>query len=195
MKSVLSLIAITLAFVAYVPYIRDILHGKTKPHAYSWFVWGLLGAIIFALQVKGGGGFGAYVTLSAVIITFIVFLLSLKGGKKDITTSDTIFFGAALVAIGLWVLAKQPILSMVLLVTIDMLAFIPTVRKSWHKPNEETLFTWGLNSFRYCLAIVALSQYNILTLLYPITWTIANVMLALLLISRRKQLSDSIPKP
>jgi hypothetical protein len=195
MKSALSIIAIVLAFVAYVPYIRDILQNKTKPHVYSWFVWGLLGAIIFALQVKGGGGFGAYITLSAVIITFIVFLLGLRNGKKDITTADTIFFIAALVSIGLWVLAKQPVLSVILLVTIDMLAFIPTVRKSWHKPNEETLFTWGLNSFRYCLAILALSHYNTLTLLYPVAWTFGNILLTGLLFTRRKRIDTLTPTP
>lgn len=189
MKEVLGVIAVGLAFVAYIPYFRDILSGKTKPHVYSWFVWGFLTTIIFALQIKGGGGAGAWVTLSAGIFSFVVFFLGLKNGKRDITTSDTLFFVSALVATGVWVFAKQPTLSVVLLVTIDMLGFVPTIRKSWHKPSEETLFTWSLNGFRHGLSIVALRQYNVLTLLYPIVWTAANVLFSTMLIIRRKRLN------
>ncbi len=187
MKEILSVIAIILAVVAYIPYIRDVLKGKTKPHIYSWFVWGFVTIIRFALQIKGGGGPGAYVTLSAGIISFIIFFLGLKGGKKDITTSDTVFFVLALIATAIWVFAKQPTLSVILLVTIDLLGFVPTIRKSWNKPNEETLFTWSLNGFRHGLSVLALSHYNILTVLYPAIWAIANTLFSLMLVIRRKQ--------
>jgi len=37
-KVTLSIIGIALTFAGYVPYIRDIFKGKTKPHVFSWFV-------------------------------------------------------------------------------------------------------------------------------------------------------------
>ena len=187
MKEIIAAIAVILAFVAYIPYFRDIIKGKTKPHVYSWFVWGFITVIIFALQVKGGAGAGALVTLSAAICSFAVFFLGLKNGKKDITKSDTVFFLLALLATAIWVFAKRPGLSVLLLVTIDMLGFIPTVRKSWQKPQEETLFTWELNGFRHGLSILALKQYNFLTLLYPVAWTLANIFFSLMLVARRKR--------
>ncbi|HEY4964023.1 MAG TPA: hypothetical protein VIH90_04980 [Candidatus Saccharimonadales bacterium] len=188
-KETIGVIAVVLSFVAYVPYIRDILKGKTKPHIYSWFVWGFLTTIIFALQVKGNGGPGAWVTLSAGVFSFIVFFLGLKHGDKNITKSDTVFFIAALVATGIWMFAKQPALSVILLVSIDMIGFIPTIRKSWKKPHEETLFLWSLNGFRHGLSILALRQYSILTVLYPAVWTAANILFSLMLVIRRKNLS------
>ena len=190
MKEILGTIAVILAFGAYIPYIRDILKGKTKTHVYSWFVWGLIGFIIFALQLSGGAGPGAYVTLSASIISMIVFLLGLRNGTKDITLTDTIFFISALVATGIWVFAERPILSVILLCIVAIFGFFPTVRKSWNKPHEETSFTWNLNAFRYGLSILALSHYNILTLLYPATWFIANVAFSLMILIRHKQLSS-----
>lgn len=191
MKNVIGVIAVILAFAAYIPYFRDIVKGKTKPHIYSWFIWGFLTTIIFALQVKGGGGAGAWVTLSAGIFSFIVFFLGLRSGDKDITKSDTVFFIAALIATGLWVFAKQPTLSVILLVVVDMLGFIPTIRKSWKKPQEETLFMWALNGFRHSLSILALRQYNTLTLLYPSVWAAANILFSLMLIIRRRALSPT----
>lgn len=191
MKNLIGIVAVILAFVAYIPYFRDIIKGKTKPHVYTWFVWGLVTTIIFALQLSGGGGAGTYVTLTAGIFSFIVFGLGLKNGSKDITRSDTIFFIMALISIGLWLLAKQPTLSIILLCAIDMMGFAPTVRKSWNKPFEETLFTWELNGFRHGLSLIALSKYNLLTLLYPLLWTIANVLFSVMIIARRKSISKA----
>ena len=136
MKEIVGVTAIILAFVAYVPYVRDIIKGKTKPHVYSWFVWGLAGLIIFALQILGGAGIGAYVTLSAALISLLVFVLGLRNGKKDITKLDTIFFITALLSLSFWIFANQPVVSVILLTAVDIFGFLPTVRKSWNKPFE-----------------------------------------------------------
>lgn len=191
MKPIIGIVAVILAVVAYVPYFRDIMKGKTKPHIYTWFVWGLVTSIIFALQVKGGGDWGVYVTLSAAILSFVVLFLGLRNGNKDIQKIDTVFLVVAFIALGFWVFAKQPIVSVVLLVAIDMLGFGPTVRKSWNNPYDETLFTWSINGFRHGLSIVALGHYNILTLLYPVAWTTANILFSTMLVIRRKSLPPS----
>ena len=188
MKQIVGIVAVILAIVAYVPYFRDIIKGKTKPHVYTWFVWGVVTSIIFALQVRGGGDWGVYVTLSAAVLSFVVFALGLRNGNKDIKKIDTAFLLIALIALGLWLFAQQPVVSVVLLVTIDMLGFAPTIRKSWNRPFDETLFTWSLNGFRHGLSILALGHYNILTLLYPLAWTVANILFSTLLIVRRKVL-------
>lgn len=185
-KNAISIFAIALAFLAYIPYIKDILSGKTRPHAYSWFLWGLLGLIVFALQVKGGGGPGSYVTLSSALVSVVIFVLALRNGDKDIKPLDTLFLVAALVAMGMWIFAEQPTISLILLILIEVFGFFPTYRKSWNKPYDETLITWVVNSLRYGLSLLALSTYNLLTLLYPLIWTIVIVVFTLMLAIRRK---------
>lgn len=54
MKEFISTIAVILTFVGYAPYIKDTLKGKTKPHVYTWFIWGLVTLIAYGLQVTGG---------------------------------------------------------------------------------------------------------------------------------------------
>jgi hypothetical protein len=189
MKEAISVIASLLVLVSYVPYIRDMLRHKTKPHVYSWFIWGTTSAVVFFLQLSAGAGPGAFVTLSAVILTFIIFGLGLKQGDKDITRSDTAFFLLALVAAGFWLVADQPLISIILLTLTEVLGFAPTIRKSWHKPHEETLFSWTLNGFRFMLAIFALGEINVVTALYPVVWAVGNLGLAALLVVRRRQLA------
>lgn len=180
--------AVFLTILGYIPYLRDTFTGKTTPHIYTWFIWGLVTAIAYALQVSDGAGVGSWVTLVVAIISFIIFGVGLINGKRDITRSDTVFFILSFIALYFWLIAKQPILSILLVSTIDMLGFIPTIRKSWHKPRSETLFTYQLNAFRHGLSFFALQNYTIITWLYPITWSLANFLFSLMLIIRRKQL-------
>ena len=172
-KTIISLFAVLLSIVGYIPYLRDTVKGKTKPHVYSWFIWTLLTGIVYGLQVGSGAGVGSWVTLAVTIIGFVVFLFGMYNGEKDITATDSVFFILSLVALFLWLIAKQPILSVILVSLIDMLGFAPTIRKSWNKPYSETLFTYELGAFRHGLSFFALQNYNIVTWLYPITWALA----------------------
>lgn len=189
MKEIIGIVAAALAFVAYAPYFRDIFKGKTKPHAYSWFIWGLTSVLIFALQITHGGGPGAYTTATVAAISFFVCFLSLRRGTKYITRSDTLFFVMALAAAGCWLLAKQPTLSMILLIITDVLGIVPSLRKAWDKPDEETVSMWSLNSFRHALSILALNQYSLLTLLNPVVWAICNIGFSAVLVGRRRALA------
>ena len=190
-KNVLGIVATILVFLGYIPYIRDIVKGKTKPHVYSWFLWGFVTLIAFALQLSDKAGRGAFVTLAAAIMCFVVIIFGfIYKSKVKIVKSDTIFLIFAIISLGLWLIAKLPVLSVILTVTIDLLGFAPTIRKSWNNPFSETLTFYYLNSIRFGLAIIALQKYSLLTALYPITWLIANTLFASMLIIRRKKLGN-----
>ncbi|MDP1721828.1 MAG: hypothetical protein Q8L37_01325 [Candidatus Gottesmanbacteria bacterium] len=184
-KTVISIITVILSIVGYIPYYLDIYKGKTTPHIYSWFIWGLATVIAFALQVSAGAGVGSWMTLIIALNAFFIFFLGLRNGKKDVTRSDTVFFVLSLVAIFIWIVAKQPVVSIILISTVEMFGFIPTIRKSWNKPYSETFFTYALSTFRHGLSIFALQQYNIITWLYPVTWALANALFSIMLIMRR----------
>jgi hypothetical protein len=189
-KTIISIITVLLNFVAYFPYIRDTIKGKTTPHVFTWFIWALVIAIIYALQVSAGAGVGSWVTLVTAVTCFTVFILGMRNGKKDITRWDILFLILSLIALFLWLGAKQPVLSIILLSTTDMLGFVPTIRKSWNKPHSETLSMYFVNTLKHGLSLFALQQYSIVTWLYPVTWIIANALFCLILIVRRKQVSS-----
>ena len=189
LKDIIGIVAITLTFIGYIPYLRDVIHGRTKPHIYSWFLWGFVTLIAFALQVSAGGGIGSFVTLAASLMCLAVFVLGIRAkGKKDIKKLDTIFFILAFVALGFWLIAKQPVISIILATGIDLIAFAPTIRKSWNKPESETLSLYFLSSFRFVLAVFALQTYTFVTMLYPVAWIFGNGLFAAMLYIRRKQL-------
>ncbi|MEO8637767.1 MAG: hypothetical protein ABI430_02605 [Candidatus Taylorbacteria bacterium] len=189
MKEIIGVIAVVLTFIAYIPYYRDIRKGKTRPHIYSWSLWGLLTILLVALQIKGGAGPATWITAAAGLLCIGVVVLSFKNGKRDITTSDTIVAILSLAAIGFWLLADQPEISISLVILADMLAFIPTVRKSYRDPHSETLSLYVTNAIRFALALLAIENYNYLSTSWIIAWVIGNALLSILLIVRRKQIT------
>ena len=187
-RALLGFIAVFLTFAGYVPYIRDILRGKTQPHPYSWLLGGVLTAIAFALQLSGDAGTGAFATLAASILCWVVLGLSFyKKVKFDIAPMDTIFFVMALISLVLWLVAKQPVLSIILTTLTDVLGFIPTVRKSWNRPFTETLSSYWMNTGRFGLVLLSLERFSMLSALYPFTWFLGNGLFSVMLMVRRKQ--------
>ncbi|MDE2025817.1 MAG: hypothetical protein KGJ07_04950 [Patescibacteria group bacterium] len=190
LKNIAGIAATMLVFLGYIPYLRDIIKGKTKPHIYSWLVGGFVGFIIFALQVSGGAGTGSLVTLAAgSMCLFVIVLGIIHKSTVEILWIDTVFFLLAFLALGLWLVAKQPVISAILSTVIEVLGFVPTVRKSWNKPFTETLQSYYLNTFRFGFAIFALQTYSIVTIIYPVTWVLFNGFFAVMLVIRRKQVS------
>ncbi len=186
-KVIAGLIASLIGVLSYAPYIRDIIKRKTKPHAYTWFVWGITSLLVFFFQYRAGGGAGTWLTLAGGLSVISIFLLSLRYGTRDITKKDALFLVLALVAFGLWIITNQPLISVLLLIAIDMFGFLPTIRKSWSKPYTETLFTYALYALCLAISIYALHIYTLVTYLYPVVWLFGNGLFSVVLVVRRKQ--------
>ena len=184
-----TILASILAIVGYIPYIKYTVSNKTKPHVISWLLWAIIGCTAFALQLNKGGGVGSFVTLCAGLASFVIFILAIKNGEKSVTISDIYIFLIALLAVGLWVVAEQPLWSAILISIATVLTFIPTFKKSWFYPGTETVFTWRLNAFRHVLSIMVIQSYNPVTILYPLTCVAANVLLSLILLRKRRFVS------
>lgn len=188
-KIFLGVTVVVLTFVGYVPYIRDVVRNKTSPHAFTWFTWSFATAITYALQVSGGAGVGAWVTLAVAVISFFIFIAGLLKKSTHVTHSDFTFLVLALVALALWLIVKVPVWSVLLIVSVDIFGFFPTIRKSWNRPYSETLFSYELHTVRHVLSIFALQEYSIVTWLYPAAWSLANLIFSVLLIVRRKRIN------
>lgn len=191
-KTVLGVVAVFITIVSYFPYILDIIKGKTKPHIYSWFLFGFITLIAFALQVRGGAGFGSTATFVAAMLIVTVFFLSLKNwNNQTATLMDKLFFGLTILALILWLVAKQPIVSAILITLTNLLAYGPTIRKSWSQPHTETQLFFRMNILRFALIIVSLENYSILTALYPVSEFLIHCFMAGLLFVRSIKIKET----
>ena len=188
-KIVLGILATIVGLIGYIPYFRDIFRGKTKPHVFSWFAWSLLGGIDFVAQAVKGGGAGSWVTGFTAAVCFCVAILALTRGEKDITKTDWLCFVAALIGIVLWVTTQNPLLAVVIVTITDAVAFIPTYRKSYYKPHEETLVEYGLAATKWVIGLAALQSLTVTTWLYPASLVLTNGAFVVMTALRRKTLA------
>ncbi len=191
LKIFFTIIAAVIGVLAFIPYLRDIFLLKTKPHAYTWLIWVITqGTAVLGIWY-GGGRWGALNLTVGIVLAFVVFLFSLKYGTKNITKSDTAILIAALLAILVWWQLDQPLISVIMVSAIDVIGYFPSFRKSYQEPWSETLTSWILFSVSNVFAMLALSQYNLLTLTYLVSISFANLMLFTICLARRPH----VPKP
>lgn len=188
-KIVVALIAAILEVIANFPYIRDILAKKTKPHFFTWLIWTLLTWISFFILVSEGAGVGAWVTGVTAVTCLAILVLSFFFGERKITISDWTCLVLALFALVLWKNANDVFLAMIIIVIVDTLGFIPTFRKSFSKPYEETLSTYLLVIGKHILTLLALQVYTPTTILYPSILFLTNFLFAIMLVIRRKKVT------
>ncbi len=191
MKEVFTAIGIVITFISYVPYFRDIFSGKTKPHAFTWLIWATLTGIAFFAQLIDGGGVGSIVLGLTALISVFIFVASLKVGRKNIESVDWYFLAGSIVAIGLWFVTDDPLLSVILVTIIDAVAFAPTFRKAWKDPGSETTITFALSAVKFVFAILGLETYTVVTVLYPLSLVLANSLFVAMLIYRKRTLGQA----
>ncbi len=187
-KEILGTLAIIIALISYVPYLRDVISNKTKPHAVTWFIWGSLTAIVFVGQVVSNAGPGAWALGVTTFLCGTVFVLSLTKGKQNIVPLDIVMLIGGILAIILWLITKQPVLSVILVTIVDAMGFIPTIRKSWTRPHEETMSMYALSMLKHSLSLLAIHSYSVVTVLYPGYLVFANLFFIVILELRRRQL-------
>ncbi len=187
-SEMIAVVSVVMTVIGYSFYFRDIFAGKTKPHAFSWLVWATLTGIAFFGQREGGAGAGAWVTATTALISFVIFFLALTKGEKDIRVSDKLNLLGAGVALALWAITSSPLISIILITIIDFLGFLPTIRKSYRKPHQETLIHYVFAGLKFVLGILALESYTVTTWLYPLSLVLANWLFIVFSVIRRKQL-------
>ncbi|MCA9352131.1 hypothetical protein KC866_01955 [Patescibacteria group bacterium] len=189
MKLLFGIIGGILAVAGNLPYLNDIIKKRITPHPYTWFVWSLVSGVTFIGQVVKGAGAATIAFASSEIFTILIFIFSLRYGFKNIPKRDTYFLVAALIGIVPWIILKDPTWSVMIMVTIDIIAFIPTILKTWQAPKSESPILYGSNVLRHGCALLALSQYNIATMLHSLAMIVTNTVMTFITILRKKSVT------
>lgn len=189
MKETIAIIAAILAFVGNISYLKDVLRDRVHPHPYTWFIWSIVSMTTFFGGLVKGAGIGALPTGVAEAFTIIIFLFSLKYlFKKNaghIKKIDHYFLVIALVGLIPWALTKDPTISVIIVVLIDIVAFIPTLRKTWVRPESEQPLLYEMNVARHVLTLFSLGAYNIATTFHSIAMICTNTVMTVFIKRKR----------
>ena len=188
-KTWLSIIATTISILALFPYLLSTLRGAIRPHVMSWTIWGITTSIVFWAQREAGGGVGAWpVGISAGVAFLIAITAYTKRGDLRRVRTDWVFFLTALAAIPLWYATSSPLLAVLLVTTVDILGFGPTLRKAYDLPHSESLLFFCMIVVRNILVLMALESYSLTTVIFPAAIGSMAAVVAVVVVTRRAAL-------
>jgi hypothetical protein len=109
--------------------------------------------------------------------------MGLKKSKK----TDTYFLLIALLGLIPWAITHDPTISVVIVVCIDLVAFVPTIRKTYENPDTERPLLYFMNVLRHILTLFSLQAYNIATILHSVAMILTNTLMSWILLRPKKR--------
>lgn len=187
-KILFAILSTFIGIIGTIPYVMDIFRGTTKPHMYSWLIWTILQVIGAISMFSLGAGFGMTSVMVGAFSCGFIFILSFKFGTKNIKIVDKICLLGAIAAIVVYFFLHDPFLSIIIITIIDLIGFLPTLRKSYEEPQTETVASYILSFISYCLLLFAISVFTFQNSLYAISLIITNAVCAFIIIFRRNKI-------
>lgn len=183
-----------LSLIAAIPYIIDILKGKTKPRIVTWFVWSILTGLAAAASFSDHQYASAILTLCETVETMAVVILGLmKAGELSVKKFDVYCLIGAGFGLLLWWRFNSPAMAVLASVLIDIIGSLPTIKHMWQKPFEETWLTFALSSLSGFFTLLAATDLLITEIASPIDIMVVNGLFVAIILGRRMYYNNRLP--
>jgi uncharacterized protein with PQ loop repeat len=177
MKDVFALIGAIIILFCTLPYIIDVIKKKTKPNIVTWIIWSVLIGIGAAALYASNEVNAALLLTGDFVATFAVVIVGLKYGTAKLDKFDFICFIGAVVGLVLWLVFDSPLIAILATIVIDFIGTLPTVRHSYHNPEEETWITFALGVVATIFTLLSLPNYTFSAWVYPAYLLFSNGLL------------------
>lgn len=169
------------AFLSIVPYIKDILHGTTRPNVVSYVLWCILLSISTLAQYSAGASWTIILVIGDLLAALTVVVFCFTGyGYKKYGPIEIICFVLAIVAIVLWQTTNNPLLAIIFSLVADILAGVPTIVKTYRDPKSELPLGWFMVAFGAFLSLISNTIFDLPNLLFPVWILIVNILVGVL---------------
>jgi hypothetical protein len=180
-----GLVSGVLPVLGAIPYVRDILRRTTKPHRGSFLIWSVLGGIAFFAQLAKGASWSLFLPAADTLATLTIFILSVWYGTGGLNKQDVAGLLLAVIGLMLWYFTKQPLLALLITISVDAVGTGLTVIKTYQEPHSETFSSWLLAALGGLFAVFAVGELSFVLLLYPAYIFIANSLVDVVILLRR----------
>lgn len=182
-KSVLSVVAGFLFVGGFVPYIKAILRGETKPAKASWIIWTSLDLTLLAGMIAENTVNGQIV--GAVAGAMIVIGLTMKYGTAGWTRSDIRCLIGAILGITLWLIFKNPNFGILMSCGVAFVGSFPTFISAWEDPSREDKIAWTIFWISCVCAMFAIPHLTLADVAQPVTFFLIETIMMFILYVRK----------
>ena len=188
MKAAFIVTSSALTALAALPYILEIVRGRARPRVASWGIWTVVQVVGTVSAFTARQLPGACYTLFCAAGCAAVVVLGWRYGSRDFGPLDAVC--VALAAEGVALLAVAAALprlvpmswAVAVSVATDFLAYLPTFRHAWRRPDEEPWLPYAL--FGAAAALVLwVADYQVLAgVIYPLYLFAADAVMVIMIL-------------
>lgn len=186
LTGILGLASAILSVAALVPYLLDVVRGRTQPKRASWLIWSIISAISFASLVYEGATDSLWFVGAQASGTATVFFLSVGMGRGEyLSRTDMGVLACAAVGIVLWLSTENAAWSLAMNIAVSSLGGSVTVAKAYRRPASETMSTWLLLATAAALSVASVGSLDWVLLAYPLyLFALYTAIVAAMLLGR-----------
>ena len=173
MQLSLYILIILFGLSSYFFGIRQMLKGQYSPSTFSRVIWVLLATNSFAGLVLSGGSkpsilLGAIFLLGNIAICFVSFWKGTRFmGKLEYVCLSLLFISALI-----WIFFNAPFVNLVISLFAHFIGALPTIKRVWAEPKNESVGFWSLFFFASLLSIFATKSVTLSSIIFPLYFVI-----------------------
>ena len=189
---ILGLLAQFVLAISILPYSISIFRGTVKPNRISWFIWSIIGFAFWLITPESADEITKMLTLIFMVNPSIIFILTLfKGENQTPDNLEKFSLVVGISAILIWYFFKDDsgILPISIAIAADFCALIPTLRFVFSNPEEEKPLAWIFFFLGSFIALFAIEDHSLESMLLPIYMTIGTFFIVLPLLRYRIKMS------
>ncbi|MDA7817478.1 hypothetical protein N9A28_04760 [Sulfurimonas sp.] len=168
-----------------------------KPNRISWFIWSIIGFAFWLITPPTADEVTKMMTVIFMVNPTIVFILTIFKGESirpDNLEKFSLVIGLSSILV--WYILKDSsgVLPISIAILADFCALIPTVRFVFSSPDEETPLAWILFFMGSLIAVFAIENNNIESMLLPVYMTFGSLLIVFPLVQYRVRMNIPIKK-
>ncbi len=170
----MSTVAGMILFATYIPYGIDIFKGKVKPARATRLMFVILLSVVLLQQHSLGSGWTLAITIGELIGSMAIFGLAMKYGVGGLGQLDVACYILLFGSLVLWAVSDNALLALHLTILVDLIAFTPTLIKTWHAPKSETPLFFVVGAIAPLVGVAALASYSYSIIAFPLYLALVN---------------------
>jgi hypothetical protein len=183
-----GILAGALSFVGFLLYSRSIVLGNIQPNRATWIILTIVGLVLALSYYASGARETMWVPVSYVLGPLVVMILSIKYGEGGWSRLDRISFVGAALSLVLWWVSGKAAVALAMNIAIDFFGILPTIVKSYQRPDGEDSVVWGIDVIASGINLLAVKNPTFAILVYPMYMVVMNiVVVAALLVGMTKK--------
>lgn len=176
-----------LGALGYPFYFIAIQTGKIKPSKATWVVWAGVGLMLLITSYASGTRDGIWIPVAYFVGPLITAILCFKKSQGGWELTDKVCLGIAGASLLLWWFTGSPVLALAANLVADGAGSWPTIQKSYHDPESEDRWAWGIWITANGINLFAVEHWTFAGCAYPVYMASASGLIAACVLLRPRR--------